>query len=158
MSERYALMIPRPTNFDPAVMRAMIRTTESHVSEPLARADRRVRRHKSIAEAFRKAMTVMGLRLVTEKGYAADTVTGVYYPERIDDITFRQEMAKNNVVVARGVSELEGRIFRVGHMGIVNGNDIIATVAAIERTMKKMGHRFEYSNGCRAAQLELERI
>ncbi len=120
--------------------------------------DRRIRRHRIIAEAFRKAMVAMGLQLAAEKGYAADTVTSVNYPEGIDDVAFRQEMTRNNVVVARGVSNLEGKIFRVGHMGTVNANDLVATVAAIERTMKKMGHRFEYGDGCRAAQLELEKL
>ncbi len=120
--------------------------------------ERRVTRHRVIAESFRKAMTAIGLSLAAEEGYAADTVTSVYYPKGVDDAAFRRELSKSSVIVARGFGEFEGRIFRVGHMGIVNANDIVATIGAIERALRKMGHRFEYGSGCAAAQQELERL
>ncbi len=120
--------------------------------------DRRIRRHKIIAEAFREAMVAMRLKLAAEKGYEADTVTSVNYPQGIDDFAFRQELARSDVVIARGVGSLEGKVFRVGHMGSVNANDLLATIAAVERTMKRMGHRFEYGDGCLAAQEKLERL
>ena len=118
--------------------------------------EKRFRRHRIIAEACRSAVNAMGLKLVPEKGYEADTVTSVYYPKGIEDAPFRTEVARNHVLIARGFGELEGRMFRVGHMGNVNTNDIMATIAAIERGMKKFGHRFQYGDGCKAAQVVLE--
>jgi len=118
--------------------------------------DARFRRHKTIAEACRSAMTAMGLRLAAEKGYAADTVTSVYYPKGIEDTAFRAEVSRNHVSIARGFGELEGQIFRIGHMGNVNSNDIVATVSAIERSLKKFGHLFEFGAGCKAAMEALE--
>jgi aspartate aminotransferase-like enzyme len=41
-------------------------------------------------------------------------------------------------------------------MGNVNCNDIIATVSAIERSLKKFGHTFEFGVGCKAAMETLE--
>ncbi|MCJ7771293.1 hypothetical protein MUP37_06960, partial [Candidatus Bathyarchaeota archaeon] len=41
MSERELLMIPGPTNIDPSVMRAMMKTTESHMGEPFGTTYRR---------------------------------------------------------------------------------------------------------------------
>jgi aspartate aminotransferase-like enzyme len=120
--------------------------------------EKRFRRHRIIAEACRSAMTAMGLELVAEKGYAADTVTSVFYPKGIEDASFRGVVARNHVIIARGFGELEGRIFRVGHMGNVNANDIMATIAAIERGMKERGHPFEYGAGCKAAQAVLEAL
>jgi alanine-glyoxylate transaminase/serine-glyoxylate transaminase/serine-pyruvate transaminase len=120
--------------------------------------ERRFHRHRIIAEACRSAMTAMGLKLVAEKGYAADTVTSVFYPEGIADAAFRGEVARNHVIIARGFGELEGKIFRVGHMGNVNANDIMATLAAIERGMKKAGHRFKYGDGLGVAQTVLDNL
>jgi len=118
--------------------------------------ERRFKRHSIIASACRAAMIGMGLQLVAEKGYEADTVTGVYYPKGVDDVAFREEVSKNQVTVARGVGEFQGRIFRIGHMGNVTTNDIIATIGAVERGMSKLGHRFEYGDGLGAAQKILE--
>jgi alanine-glyoxylate transaminase/serine-glyoxylate transaminase/serine-pyruvate transaminase len=120
--------------------------------------EKRFRRHAIIAEAFRSAMTGIGLKLVAEKGYESDTVTSVFYPKGIDDATFRGEVSRNHVLIARGVGELQGKIFRVGHMGNVNASDIMSTIAAIERGMKKCGYRFEYGDGCKAAQVILEKL
>ena len=114
--------------------------------------EKRFKRHSIIAKACRAAMVGMGLQLVAEKGYEADTVTGVYYPEGVDDVAFREEVSKNHVTVARGVGEFQGRIFRIGHMGNVTANDIIATIGAVEQGMKKLGHHFEYGDGLGAAQ------
>jgi alanine-glyoxylate transaminase/serine-glyoxylate transaminase/serine-pyruvate transaminase len=120
--------------------------------------ERRIRRHRIVAEAFRSSMIAIGLKLVAESGYAADTVTSVFYPEGVDDASFRGELARSNVFIARGFGELEGKMFRIGHMGLVNANDVMATVAAIERGMKKLGHRFDYGAGCKAAQMWLEKL
>jgi aspartate aminotransferase-like enzyme len=120
--------------------------------------ERRFKRHSIIAKACRAAMIGMGLQLVAEKGYEADTVTGVYYPKGVDDVAFREEVLKNQVTVARGVGEFQGRIFRIGHMGNVTANDIIATIGAVERGMSKLGHRFEYGDGLGAAQKILESL
>jgi len=120
--------------------------------------EKRFRRHRIIAEACRSAMKAMGLKLVAEEGYAAETVTSVYYPKGVEDAAFRRELARNHVIVARGFGELEGQMFRIGHMGNINANDIMATIAAIERGMKKFSHRFDYGAGCKAAQAVLEAL
>ncbi len=120
--------------------------------------EKRFRRHAIIAEAFRSAMTGMGLKLVAEKGYESNTVTSVFYPKEIDDVTFREEVFRNHVVIAGGVGELKGKIFRVGHMGNINSNDIMTTIAAIEQGLKKCCHHFEYGDGFKAAQVVLEKL
>jgi aspartate aminotransferase-like enzyme len=43
-------------------------------------------------------------------------------------------------------------------MGNVTANDIIATIGAVERGMRKLGHHFEYGDGLRAAQNILESL
>ena len=121
---------------------------------------RRFRRHRIIAEAFRRAMRAIGLRILAKPGFEADTVTAVLYPEglSIDDVEFRREVERRKVLIAYGYGPLRGKSFRVGHMGSVTANDILATVGAIEAALKKFGYRFKYGAGVTAAQKVLERL
>lgn len=112
----------------------------------------RITRHRRLAEAFREAMKALGLRLVPEPGFEADTVTAAYYPQGVDDVAFRTEVEKNGVIIARGFGPLEGKIFRVGHMGQVTSADLMATIGAIERSFRRLGFEIEFGSGLRAAE------
>ncbi|MEM3727877.1 MAG: alanine--glyoxylate aminotransferase family protein [Candidatus Bathyarchaeia archaeon] len=114
--------------------------------------ENRFRRHYILAEAFRAAMNALNLKIVAERGYEADTVTAVYYPEGIDDNLFRGEMKKCGIVVASTLGPLKGKGFRVGHMGNVNQNDIAATISAIEATLKRFGYNVSLGSGVKAAE------
>jgi aspartate aminotransferase-like enzyme len=114
--------------------------------------EQRFRRHHILAEAFRAAMSALNLKLVAERKCAADTVTGVYYPENVDDAAFRSEMKRRGIVVTSTLGPLKGKGFRVGHMGNVNQNDIMSTIGAIEATLNKMGYNFNQGSGLAAAQ------
>jgi alanine-glyoxylate transaminase/serine-glyoxylate transaminase/serine-pyruvate transaminase len=114
--------------------------------------EQRFRRHHILAEAFRAAMGALNLKLVAEKECVADTVTGIYYPENIEDAVFRSEMKRRGIVVASTLGPLKGKGFRVGHMGNVNQNDIMSTVGAVEATLKSMKYDFSRGLGLAAAQ------
>jgi len=116
----------------------------------------RFARHQQLAKAFREAMKALGLRLVAEPGFEADTVTATYYPPEIDDVAFRQEVERNGVIIARGFGPIEGKVFRVGHMGQVSASDLLATIAAIERSFKALGFGVEPGGGLAAAQKVLQ--
>jgi len=120
--------------------------------------ENRIKRHRLIAQSFRVAMEALGLKLVAEPRYAADTVTGVYYPDGVEDLPLRNEVARYGVIISRGFGPFRGKIFRVGHMGSVSANDIMVTISAIERALKKFGHRFRYGIGCGAAQEVLSKL
>lgn len=109
-------------------------------------------RHRKLADAFRGAMKALGLRLVPEPGFEADTVTATYYPQGIEDVAFRREVERNGVIIARGFGPLEGKIFRVGHMGQVTAADLTATIGAIERSFEALGFRIDLGSGLGAAQ------
>lgn len=117
--------------------------------------EQRFRRHRIIAEAFRAAMDALNIKLVADRECAADTLTAAYYPEGIEDTAFRSEMKRRGVVVASTLGPIKGKGFRVGHMGNVTHNDIMATIGAIETTLKYLGHKFSYGAGSAAAQEKL---
>jgi aspartate aminotransferase-like enzyme len=114
--------------------------------------ENRFKRHHILAEAFRAAMKALKLKLVADEEYAADTVTAVYYPEKVDDIAFRNETKNRGIAVASTLGPLKGKGFRVGHMGNVNQNDIMSTIAAIEAALKNLGYKFKLGAGLTAAE------
>jgi alanine-glyoxylate transaminase/serine-glyoxylate transaminase/serine-pyruvate transaminase len=112
----------------------------------------RFRRHAKVAKAFRMAMRAAGLRILCPEEVAANTLTVTYYPENVNDATFRKTMAeKYEVIVAGALGPIKGKAFRVGHMGNVDANDILSTVAAIEGSLALQGYKFKEGSGVAAA-------
>jgi len=112
----------------------------------------RFARHKELASAFRAGMRSIGLRLLCEENVSSNTLTVVYYPEGIRDADFRKAMAsKCGIVVAGGLGPTAQKAFRVGHMGNVSRNDILATISAIEGSLTEQGYRFIHGAGVAAA-------
>ncbi len=96
-----------------------------------------------LAKATREAMKAIGLEL-----YASDSpseaVTAVLAPSGMDAQKVVGIMRdKHGIAVAGGQDEAKGKIFRIAHMGYISRNDTIATVAALEKTLAELGHKFE---------------
>jgi len=94
----------------------------------------RFTRHEKLAAMMRRGLTEMDFKLVPENGCAANTMSAVYH-NGIDDVDFRGQLSHEGVIVAGGLGRLKGKIFRVGHMGSINENDVVATLGAIQRTL-----------------------
>jgi aspartate aminotransferase-like enzyme len=108
-------------------------------------------RHARLAKATRAAMTAMGLRLYAP-GAHSDAVTAVLAPPGIDGqkvVKILRE--KHNLTIAGGQDRARGKIFRLAHMGYVDASDIIAGIAAVEMTLRALGHKFEPGAGVKAA-------
>jgi alanine-glyoxylate transaminase/serine-glyoxylate transaminase/serine-pyruvate transaminase len=110
-------------------------------------------RHKKIATAFREAMIALGLKLLPiDKNLSANTLTAVYFPENITGGSFLGHVSKNDVILAGGLLPSHKTLyFRVGHMGSVNNNDIIAVIAAIESALFASEFSFEMGIGLKTA-------
>lgn len=102
------------------------------LSEGLAKRYARHRRH---ADAFRSGIEALDLAPVTDPRYLAPTVTAVRYPAGLNDAGFRGAMKAQGVIVAGGLGELAGTIFRVGHMGNIEDGHVLRLVAAVERSL-----------------------
>jgi aspartate aminotransferase-like enzyme len=108
--------------------------------------DERFARHSKMAKAFRAAMKHINLQLLCKESESASTLTVVHYPHDIIDAAFRKAMAeKHGIVVAGGLGPLTRKAFRVGHMGNVNRDDILSTIAAIEGSLSEQGYQFRGS-------------
>ncbi len=98
-------------------------------------------RHHAMAEAARAAMLAAGLELFAQEACRSDTVTAVRSPEGIDSVELvRVVRERHNVLISGGQAELRGRIFRIGHMGLVRFEHIERTLQAVADTLANLGY------------------
>jgi len=102
----------------------------------------RFERHQRAGKAMRAAMKALGLDLLSKKdSAAANTLSAPLYPSQIDPSSFLKAVNEEGVILAGGLlPELKQSYFRIGHMGSVNRNDLLATVGAIECALKTNGY------------------
>jgi len=110
-----------------------------------------------IAESFRQGVRALGFELFSK--YPADSVTAVKYPAGITDKDFRNHLKnKHNIHLAGGQGSMEGKIFRVNHMGYTDAYDALAVIAAIEHALKALGKQVNFGAGVAATQKVLAEL
>jgi len=102
-------------------------------------------RHHRLAEATRRAVRVWR-RNDGPEIFAADprgqsnSVTAVLTPEGWDANRAREIcLDKFNVSLGGGLGPLQGRVFRIGHMGDLNEPMILGSLAAVEMALDIVG-------------------
>jgi aspartate aminotransferase-like enzyme len=98
-------------------------------------------RHQVCADATRAGVRRLGLELLADERFASNTVTAVKAPEGLDVSRLRTVLREEHgVVVGGGQAELSGKIFRIGHLGLVTEEDIAATLAALKLALPAAGY------------------
>ncbi len=113
----------------------------------------RIARHQKMANAVRAAAKAWGLSLFPKldaKHEYSTTVTAVSYPDGIKDAEMRDVIKKMGIIIAGGQDHLKGKIFRIGSMGAVSAPEILATLAATQYALKKLGYKVQ-GDGVQAA-------
>ncbi|MFP3950907.1 MAG: pyridoxal-phosphate-dependent aminotransferase family protein [Candidatus Bathyarchaeia archaeon] len=99
----------------------------------------RWRRHEMFSKAFQAGIKGLSLESFPVDGHEAHTLT-VPKVEEIDDERMRKLMReKYGIIIAGGLGKLSGKTVRIGHMGSGTINDVIATLASMEMSLKEMG-------------------
>ena len=116
----------------------------------------RFARHRILSDALKAAVTALGMeQLPVSPDKMAVTLTAPYYPAGVDS-TVLGAIKQAGVILAGGLHPaVKARYFRIGHMGVVSGSDILATVGAIEQGLTRAGYSFEAGVGLAAAQMVL---
>jgi len=97
-------------------------------------------RHQRLTRAYRAAIKAMGLPLFAPDDAASTAVTAVA-PTTVEADRVRSVMKKQfNISLAGGQNQLKGKIFRIGHLGFVEDRDLLTVVAALEATLRELGH------------------
>jgi alanine-glyoxylate transaminase / serine-glyoxylate transaminase / serine-pyruvate transaminase len=88
-------------------------------------------RHQRVAEGFRAAWKVLGLRPVPGPGLAANTLSALYYPDGCG-AELLGAIREQGVVVAGGLHPaIKAATFRVGHMGEVTRSSVACGQAVL---------------------------
>lgn len=109
--------------------------------------EERYERHAKVSNAFNASLESMGFKLLAKKECRCSTLSTVLYPEGITDAEFRKVLAEEGVMVAGGLAAYAGKMFRIGHMGNIDDHIVYSTIAAIERTLIKLGSKYEVGIG-----------
>jgi aspartate aminotransferase-like enzyme len=109
------------------------------------------------AAATRAAANALGLGTFSKQ--PSDSVTGVNYPAGFTDKEFRGALRKQlNMNIAAGQGTMEGKIFRISHMGYVDQVDTLGIIHGLEIILKQQGYKFDFGAGVAAAHKELAKL
>jgi aspartate aminotransferase-like enzyme len=99
-------------------------------------------RHANIGRMVREGVKALGLELLAaDERYASDTVTAVKCPEGVEVSALRTALEdEHKVVLAGGQGKLSGKIFRIGHLGLVSEEDIRDALEALKQVLPRVGY------------------
>ena len=110
-------------------------------------------RHRLLGRATREAARALDLELLGGGDDNANVVTAIVLPESVDGAKVPKLMRDRfGITIAGGQGRLKGRIARIAHCGYFGAFDIVVTVAALEMTLRELGHDLELGTGVAAAQ------
>ncbi|NQY82187.1 MAG: aminotransferase class V-fold PLP-dependent enzyme [Alphaproteobacteria bacterium] len=111
-------------------------------------------RHFRLAEGVRRAVTAWELRTVAHSSnIASDTVTAIYVPEGRDanELTDHANNAYG-VSFGIGLGKLNGKAFRIGHLGSLTDVMVLSGLATIEMSMADLNYPITLGSGVATAQ------
>ena len=99
-------------------------------------------RHQRVADMVRAGIGALGLRLFAQEGHRSNTVTAVHSPSPDPDALKKwltHVRVHYGLVLAGGQGELTGKVFRVGHLGLIEERDAYSMLATIEQGLADHG-------------------
>src|SRR5215467_7858668 len=98
-------------------------------------------RHQRHGEATRAAVRAWGLEIVCENALEySNSLTAVFMPEGHDADRFRAVVLENfDMSLGSGLSQLAGRVFRIGHLGHFNDLMLAGTLSGVEMGLRLAG-------------------
>lgn len=96
-------------------------------------------RHAACGAAARAGLAAMGFQLFADQAYASNTVTSAHLPEGVEWSALSKALRARNTVLAGGQGKLTGKVFRIGHLGAVNVDDIVRALEALEDAAREVG-------------------
>jgi aspartate aminotransferase-like enzyme len=97
-------------------------------------------RHQRIGDYVRWRAQDMGLKLLANHKYASNTVTAVLTPGGLNVKELLKKLREEDKVVFQGGQEhLEGKIFRVGHLGFFQEIDLVEAMDTMEKRLRESG-------------------
>ena len=111
-------------------------------------------RHHRLAEGVRRAVFAWGMApYAASPDLYSDTVTAVRVPEGCDGTALVQLAAsKYGMAFGVGLGEVAGKVFRIGHLGMLTDAMVLSGLAIAEMCMADLGWKVRLGSGVAAAQ------
>jgi aspartate aminotransferase-like enzyme len=101
-----------------------------------------VARHARLGKVARGGVKSLGLSLFAEESYASNTVTSVAASDGLDTKKMLKILREEHeIVLAGGQQSLDGKIFRIGHLGWVSEDDIETVLSVLKVVLPQAGFR-----------------
>jgi alanine-glyoxylate transaminase/serine-glyoxylate transaminase/serine-pyruvate transaminase len=113
-------------------------------------------RHRHLADGTRAAVSAWGLKLCArEPKWHSDTVSAIMIPHgfngaEVIDCAYR----RYNLALGAGLSQMAGKLFRIGHLGDLNELMLLGAISGAEMAMNDIGIEVELGSGVAAAQAQ----
>ena len=116
-------------------------------------------RHARLAEACRRAVQAMGLKLLARNpDEYSNTLTAVCMPDGFDsDAYIAYAQRSLEIPFGPGLGKVKGKIFRIGHLGSFNELELLGALAGVEMTLASFGVEMPLGAGLAAAESYLLR-
>ncbi|OPY75751.1 MAG: Soluble hydrogenase 42 kDa subunit [Syntrophorhabdus sp. PtaU1.Bin153] len=144
------------TNYTPAIslivgLRESLRMMKADGLETI------YRRAEILAKATREGAMALGLKVFAKNPSPA--VTAICAPDGIDgQAIYNLLWKKYSVTGAGGQDQLKGKIFRLATLGYADKYDVVTAIAALEFSLKELGHKFTMGAGVGRAMEVLEEL
>jgi alanine-glyoxylate transaminase / serine-glyoxylate transaminase / serine-pyruvate transaminase len=111
-------------------------------------------RHHRLAEGVRRAVAAWGMKpCAATPDIYSDTVTAVVVPAGCNGTDLVKVAAeKYGVAFGVGLGEVAGKVFRIGHLGMLTDVMVLAGLATAEMCMADLGWPVKLGSGVAAAQ------
>ena len=115
-----------------------------------------IARHHHLAEGARAAVKAWGLTTCAkEPKWYSDTVTAIMVPAGFNGADVIDRAYKRyNLALGAGLSQVAGKLFRIGHLGDLNELMLLGAIAGAEMAMNDVGIDVELGSGVGAAQAQ----
>jgi len=111
-------------------------------------------RHSRLAQGVRAAVAAWGLKMVAQSpDLYSDTVSAIYVPDGFDsNALVNHAFDAYGVSFGVGLGEMNGKAFRIGHLGMLTDVMVLSGLATIEMAMVDLGYPVKLGSGVAAAQ------
>lgn len=111
-------------------------------------------RHHRLGEGVRHAVAAWGLEMVAKSAdLYSDSVTAIRVPDGFDANALTEHaLNAYGMSFGGGLGQLNGKVFRIGHLGALTEAMVLSGLATIEMAMADLGYPVTLGSGVAAAQ------
>ena len=104
--------------------------------------DNAIARHARLAAGTRAAVDAWGLKLLcSHPRWHSNSLSVIQGPPGMDTSALvRNAYAKYNLSIGLGLSEVAGKVFRIGHLGDLNEVSLLGCLAGVEMSLRDCGY------------------